>query len=386
MSASTRWHDAEARDSSSIDSRYSDSDHSHNSQSTAATDYTSRLSLQQYASCHPRMEGCDRGTLNTRKYNGARASIDTYASTILSGLELPEEFPDYGARPCERDYYASDAIPATPREFAELFPSKERLLIHHDDAAIDGNMNLRVDTEVILRGGAASGKRCKITLFHLRMYDLKHREFSLRRYCRESGREVCHSVRKYQTSAAGTRPSLRRSFSSALAVIRPKQQSKPSISGPKRSDSGCSSMDADDDIESRLQTASNSEKVSLMPTNTIKLEFSNYAHVDVKRRGAGSQKRYEFEYWGVNYAWKRAVKQRGDLCEVSYHLVKDWSDLPLAYIVPVPMTTAERQEEDMKGGWIPPCSMWIQEDDILEGVSDLPEYVFECCAEATRLC
>jgi len=327
------------------------------------------------------MEGFDRGTFDARGYDDARASVDTYASTVISEGDLPEEYPEYDVGSYEGDYYVSDAIPATSRDFAELFPSRDRLLIHHDDATVDGNMNLRVDTEVTLRGG----EKCKMTLFHLRMYDLKNREFSLRRYCRESGREVCHSVRKYQTSTAVNRPSLQRSFSSAMAVIRQKQELKPSMSGLERSDSGYSSMNGDGDMEACSPTSGPYKKASLMPTNTIKLEFSNYAHVNVKRRGAGSQKRYEFEYWGVNYAWKRVAKQRGDLCEISYHLVRDGTELPLAHIVPVPMSTAERHEEEMKGGWIPPCSMWIQDDKIIHGLSDLPEYV-SYTTQTTGLC
>ncbi|MBE7181245.1 MAG: hypothetical protein INR71_08560, partial [Terriglobus roseus] len=38
--------------------------------------------------------------------------------------------------------------PATPSDFAELFPSSRELLIRHDDTTVDGNMNLRVDADV----------------------------------------------------------------------------------------------------------------------------------------------------------------------------------------------------------------------------------------------
>ena len=109
-----------------------------------------------------------------------------------------------------------------------------------------------------------------------------------------------------------------------------------------------------------------------LPTNTIKLEFSNYAHVDIKRRGAGSNKRYEFAYWGAAYRWQRVSIQRGKIEEVSYHLLRggtEHDDMPLAHIVPVPLTANEAFDEDDKGGWIPPCSLWmsrILDDDLAE--------------------
>jgi hypothetical protein len=69
------------------------------------------------------------------------------------------------------------------------------------------------------------------------------------------------------------------------------------------------------------------------PTNTIKLEFSNYARVDVTRRGGGAtagHRRYEFEWWGHRYSWRLAAERSphvgGGLpadCVSSFHLVRD---------------------------------------------------------------
>jgi hypothetical protein len=109
-----------------------------------------------------------------------------------------------------------------------------------------------------------------------------------------------------------------------------------------------------------------------MPTNTTKLEFSNYAHVEVKRRGAKSSKRYEFEYWGASYAWKRVVEKDGTGKAVSYHLFK--GDGPaVAHIVPEMRSPQQVFAEMEAGGWVPPCSMWISDRSVIEAVSDVAE-------------
>lgn len=84
---------------------------------------------------------------------GRRSSVRTYASTIESEQDdatelLPEyEVPGYSYGP-----YAPTTIAATPSDFSELFPSHRRLVVRHDDSTIDGNMNLRIDTEVTMHG------------------------------------------------------------------------------------------------------------------------------------------------------------------------------------------------------------------------------------------
>jgi hypothetical protein len=40
------------------------------------------------------------------------------------------------------------------------------------------------------------------------------------------------------------------------------------------------------------------------------------------------------------------------------------------------MTPGQAEEEAAKGGWIPPCSMWISDDDILKaGLTDVADVV-----------
>ncbi|KAK8232674.1 hypothetical protein HDK77DRAFT_485092 [Phyllosticta capitalensis] len=315
---------------------------------------------------YPRVE-----THQYPEHTDARASVDTYASTEDEDEQdiLDDDYPPYQVPEYRQEVNPCDAVPATPKDFAELFPSPNRLCIRHDDTTLDGNMNLRIDTQVETRHS-----KQLVTLFHLRMHDLKSRDFSLRRYCRDSGREVCHSIRKYQKPPS-ERPALQRSFSSAIATFRHKPERNNSATASlKRQDSGYGSISADKE-DPNSKSASQPKRAQVIPTNTMKLEFSNYAHVDIKRRGSASNKRYEFEYWGIDYSWKRIMKRDGDFCETSYHLLRSGSDQALAHIVPVPLTTSQAREEAAKGGWIPPCSMWLSDGSLTGGVSDLADVV-----------
>jgi len=306
-----------------------------------------------------------------------RASVETYASTIHSKENIQEEdedempkydVPEYTGRPHE-----SSVIPATPSDFSELFPSRRRLTIRHDDSTLDGNMNLRIDTEV-----TAHGRESDMTLFHLRMHDLKEREFSLRRYCRDSGREVCHSTSKQQPQkqAGMKRPSFQRSLSNALSSMRTKSESKaPTIESLKRNDSGYESMHSVDyDKDDRPRTAGHDSRQPIS-NDTVRLEFSNYAHVDVRRTGVKGSKRYEFEYWGISYAWRRIVRKDSGCKEVSYHLTKVGSEQVLAHITPFSLTRAQVEEEHDKGGWLPPCSMRLEDNTLVRGQKDAVDVV-----------
>ena len=325
------------------------------------------------------------------KKHGGRSStwtpVDSYTSTISStddNDDLPPlKISDYNSQPT-----TSSVFPATPREFADYFPSSHRLSIRHDDTTDDGNMNLRVDTVAT----PSTEWKPALTLFHLRMYDLKDREFSLRRYSRDSGNEVCHTRRKYLKPSVARRPVLQRSVSNALSNLRPKSDHKTTaLKSLQRQDSGYDSMsDEEDEEKSALHTPSRADDVTI-PSNTITVDFSNYAHLEVNRRGAKSSKRYDFEYWGTKYSWKRATIRSGSFNEISYHLV-DNSHNAVAHIVPVPLSNFEARDEEAKGGWVasrsasfyllrsdfvcswvPPCSMWISDDDILNRSSDVAE-------------
>jgi hypothetical protein len=343
---------------------------SNRSYETAPTEFSDRPSLSRNESCNARLEQQQQHP--SPVHTAARASVDTYASTSEEDLaddldDLPEyQVPDY-----VQEALPVDAIPTTPRDFADLFPTAKRISIRHDDSTIDGNMNLRVDTQVEER----HRKMQSYTLFHLRMHDLRAREFSLRRYSRDSGREVCHSIRKYQKPPAEKRPVLQRA-STALASFKLKPESRPSTAaGLKRSDSGYESMHGiNNDDDSRPRSAGYTKGRGLIPTNTLKLEFSNYSHIDVKRRGAQSNKRYTFEHWGHNYAWKRAVQKEHHHESVTYYLVRgDNEKQALAHISPVKMTPDQAREEAARGGWIPPCYMRITDNAILTATTDISE-------------
>lgn len=362
-----RW---DTRSGSSSNSGYSDtSDHSHHSRSTAATTYSIRPFVQQDQHRGvPSAEKIEEDHLYD-DYVDPRSSADTYTSTVPSTEDFEEDLPTFDVP----DYVhgqARTAVPSTPPDFSEYFPSTRRLHIRHDDSTLDGNMNLRVDTEIPV----SEGRKLDLTLFHLRMYDLKSREFSLRRYCRDSGREVCHSSRKYTKAAAERRPVLQRSLSSALSSIRPKSSDAKAstTTGLKRHDSGYESMSEDEEAEATTKARKGQRSIPL-PTNTTQLEFSNYAHIDVKRRGAKTTKRYEFEYWGKSYAWKRVSRRDGNSKEISYHLINPETKKAIAHIVPAVLTPAESQVEDAKGGWVSPCSLWISDEKVLNGLTDLAE-------------
>ena len=346
---------------------------SYHSRSTAPTDYSAGPITKHhdldFAYCQ-RDEGWEHESYDD--VSDLRRSTETYASTIPSDAEVEDEYPVF-EEPLDPLYEIStpSAHPSTPSEFASHFPSTRRLHLHHDDT-IDGNMNLRVDTDY----HHSSGQRGNLTLYHLRMHDLKNRDFSLRRYCRESGREVCHSSRKYTAPSLDQRPGFQRSVSNAIATLKSLSDNKGvTKTSLKRTDSGYDSMSDDDfdaDIEPKTTKPPSSNPRSL-PTNTTNLEFSNYAHVDLKRRGAKTSKRYEFEYWGHRYVWRRLAKMNGPLRQTSYHLYSSERVEPVAHVVPTSLTPAEAKDEEEKGGWIPPSSMWISDTGVIGGRCDLAE-------------
>ena len=356
------------------------SDDSQDSQSTAPTSvYSSRRPSIQHAQT-------DRPVYSKHGYDISpattyypRSSTETYASTVASEEDLYEEPESYDPEfevPEYREVVERDLRPSTPSDFADFFPSTRRLYIRHDDTTYDGNMNLRVDTET-----GHGRRKGNVQLFHMRMHDLKKREFSIRRYERSSGREVCHSSRKYSKPATERRPAITRSVSNAFASMRSggRPEFKRANSGlsthsshsskhSKRQDSGYGSED-EDDVESFM-----ADKKSIqIPTNTTKLEFSNYAQVEVKRRGTKSSKRYDFEYWGYSYSWKRVSEKDGDGKAVSYHLFKGDGGHAVAHIVPEMRSPSQIRAEDEAGGWVPPCSMWISDKSVLEALTDVAE-------------
>ncbi|KAL9091551.1 MAG: hypothetical protein Q9159_001412 [Coniocarpon cinnabarinum] len=305
----------------------------------------------------------------SRESIGSSASYD---SSEIDELPQDEEPPIETCLPPPPRTSGPEVLPATSQDFAELFPSSKKLLIRHDDTTLDGNLNLRVDAPVT----TTRGMQRDITLYHLRMYDLRCRDFSLRRYSRDSGREVCHCARKSHKSRLGARPNIQRSLSSAFAAMLPKGDGKPQQAQPQqqqdhqqhpkqhsalvRQDSGYDTMhDEVDEHDLERPHSSNSNKAPAKDSvDWISVEFSNYAHVDVKRRGFKSDKRYDFDYWGSSYSWHRSTKKLGRSREVSYHLTRRDGSL-VARIDPEALSEDEVVDEADKGGWIPRCSFQV---------------------------
>ena len=348
------------------------SEESQDSQSTAPTSLHSstRPSSYKHASIDRYMGAPFDTSPSTTFY--PRSSTETYASSeseeeLCEDVETidPEfEVPEY------KEVVEADLRPSSPREFGKLFPSTKRLYIRHDDTTYDGNMNLRVDIEA--RDGM-------VQLFHLRMQDLKEREVSLRRYERASGREVCHSTRTYSKPASERRPRLTKTVSHAFASMvgkpdlkrSPSTRSSSSSKSPKARRQN-SAYAADEEDANCIAECPEEHEVPV-PRNVIKLEFANYAHVDIKRRGPKSSRLYEFEYWGTDYHWKQMTEKDGDGTAISYHLYNVDGGQAIAHIVPEMRTPTQFQQDVEANNWVPPCSMWISDARVFDIVSDIGE-------------
>ncbi|PKS08849.1 hypothetical protein jhhlp_003459 [Lomentospora prolificans] len=297
-----------------------------------------------------------------------RSSTDTFDSSLDSddneSQDSNEDHHRIPPLPLYRKAVTGPTVqPSNYRIFPELFPSLDKMYIRHDEYTSDGNMNLRVDTQLPHR------PHRHVQLFHLRMYDLDDRVFSLRRYCRESGREVCRTKREYTAAASdGGRQALQRSVSSVFRSLgaRPQFRRMSSSStlfsfknGPvgKRPDSGLSMrseiLDSPDEPE---------QKSKSVPTNAIKLMFTNYATIEVVRKGGGpAPKRYDFSWWGRKYSWKRIYN--ANLGTTSFHLIRDSQpEAFLANVVAEARSPNELTSDEMDGGWMPPCTMWFSQE------------------------
>jgi len=307
-----------------------------------------------------------------------RSSVETYSSRASYDEEDDDEFddaieyPEIPPLPIYRhDIEDVNVRPSTPEDFAALFPSMNKLIIRHDDLTPDGNMNLRVDTIVY-------GRRKKtIQLFHLRMRDLNKREFSLRRYCRESGREVCNSKRKYVDAAEARH--IPKSMTAAMKtltgrpILRRMSTSSSLFSARSRPGTSHSSTGTLDELASNFDSSlalEHKQKPRLVPSNIIKLEFSNYARVDIRRRGHKAKK-YEFEWWEHNYSWRRIVDKI--TATVSYHLFRDGEKTPVAHMVPETRSPNQIAVDEHAGGWVPPYHMWISDQSLINAQTDVAE-------------
>ncbi|KAF4928662.1 hypothetical protein CGCVW01_v001786 [Colletotrichum viniferum] len=400
MPQSNRKYSSKSSTSSRGSRRSSDSVDSfetYESQSTTPTSYydyaSTEASVREAKQVSSKFQPVQEEDISPSTSSYPRSTVDTFDSSIASEdedeLELQREidmdsFEEHQEIPPLPVYcrdVVDDVRPSTPQDFAKLFPSMNRLSIRHDEFTPDGNMNLRVDT-------VAPGRRpFTMQLFHLRMYDLSKRDFSLRRYCRESGREVCNSKRKYVEPATEERPTLQRSLSSAFKTLSTRKPLSRTNSGgsmlkgkeQQRPASSSSSRGGDEDPSAYFQRSASfdtKQKSRPEPTNTMKLEFSNYARVDVSRCGGKNNKRYEFQWWGHKYQWKRVLDK--NLGVVSFHLVKDGNtaaDAAVAHMVPETRAPNQVYDDESAGGWVPPCHMWISDRSVIEAVTDVADVI-----------
>lgn len=250
----------------------------------------------------------------------------------------PRSGLSYNQTTYAREPFEQRAVASTPAQFAQHFPSKEPLFIKHDASAPDGDMNLRVDCR------SSHGHR--ITLFHARIYDQRDRDVSIRRYGRDCGREVAHAKRKFEKPAAKKqRPALTKAFTSFRGKTLDQQRE---IRHLERQDSGYSTASDEDSEVDEINFSSSTGKPS-KATNIVNLEFANYAHVDLTRKGGKQHKKYEFEYWGRSYAWKRTLPSSSD-DSASYNLINNSTGNTVARIRPDP--TAE-----LISGFVRPCTL-----------------------------
>ncbi|EWC44119.1 hypothetical protein DRE_07176 [Drechslerella stenobrocha 248] len=319
-----------------------------------------------------------------------RRPYPTNSTSISASISTSNRLHHHQNAPlAEPKYFAK---PSSPPLFAHLFPSTRRLTIKHDDSP-DGNMNLSIDTNM----SHSSEPPRWVTLFHMKMNNLRGRDMALRRYGRDCGREVVNFRRKYSKSAS-SRPKLERSRSKLMNSLMGKP-TEPKDRSIVRQDSGYESADNNDDDDEDLSDIDNHTHPSTtpdhrsssaaptstststlnpgIPTNTTLLEFSNYAHVDLKRRGSKGSKRYEFEYWGKTYAWRRKITVYGQEESCSYYLVNVATNNIIAHIRPDNLSPSEVAEEQSKGGFVPPSTMWLCDDtdDTVVSSSDVADVV-----------
>ncbi|KIW66769.1 hypothetical protein PV04_06064 [Phialophora macrospora] len=336
---------------------------SSHTQYTNLTSYSDTKAIVKHCERYEEREIVDDSDDSSSEQEDPRASTATYASTVASEPESDTSKAP-SLRPLMRHIcYEPDALATSPAEFGELFPSTRRILIQHDDTTHDGNLNLRLDTELTV----SRGHKVKLTLFHLRMYDLAERQFSLRRYQRQSGREVCNSKRKYLKPVAksSSSPSARRSLTSTLTKMNLKTlKSKPR---PTTAQELGEDEESDDDLNF---LATQAEVKATIPTDSVKIEFSNYAQVQLDRAKRGESK-YDFEYWGERYSWRRNVYRDESELVFSFELVKLASGACIAHITPDKLSLRQARQEAAQGSWVPPCSMRLTEKDISNDLGDV---------------
>ena len=205
----------------------------------------------------------------------------------------------------------------------------------------------------------------------------------------ESGREACHYILKqikprqpeptsglHRTIDGKIKDIWRRASSGSVSFRRRSTSTRGSVASSRGSTSSrhnsISSRAGYDDSDNEDLIQKESTVNVSFASNTMRMEFSNYAKVDIKRRGSTSSKRYDFEYWDSMYSWKRVV-EKGDRTKDSYHLLKDNGTTAIAHIVGNMLTRSEVLKEKQEGYWVQPCSLWISDQRAVNSLTELAE-------------
>ena len=140
---------------------------------------------------------------------------------------------------------------------------------------------------------------------------------------------------------------------------------------PRRQDSGYESDDAED-LERELRDFTlGSEVKADIPTNVIRLEFSNYSQVEVHRHRSEHGKQWDFDYWGDPYSWKRELKVDSDESIYTYDLINMRTGEEVAHILPDKLERHQARMEEEQGSWIPPSSMRIKDKTLSCDLADV---------------
>ena len=199
------------------------------------------------------------------------------------------------------------------------------------------------------------------------------------------------TIKKPSAVQLAHRPTLGRSVSNALSSLRrtnsggSHKSSKSTTSEHSNNslkiitqDSGYETeedaFETESQFEEEEEASDSSTTQTKLPSNNLKLEFSNYAQSTLSRKGDKKSKHWDFEYLCEHYTWKRKVDNDGVLGkQYSYHLIRNDTQQEAARIMPNIRTKEEQEHETEMGGWIPPCTMWIHDEDILAADADKAE-------------
>ena len=128
--------------------------------------------------------------------------------------------------------------------------------------------------------------------------------------------------------------------------------------------------DSEDSDEEMNTFAARANVKASIPTDAVRIEFSNYAQVELGRSKRAEHK-YDFEYWGTRYSWRRSVYRDESDVVFSFELVNVSSGVCIAHITPDKLSQRQSRQEAAQGSWVPPCSMRLTEKNVSNDLGDV---------------